>query len=195
MQKLNIEKLIIVEGKYDKIRLSNIVDADIIAVNGFSVFKDDKLKKTLKTIAKNRGAIILTDSDTAGYRIRVYLSQILKGADVINVMAPQFFGKEKRKTCPSAQGLLGIEGTDDATLHELLSRYSEKSVRQCEITVADLYELGLIGCNGAKERKNELLRSLGVQQNISNKFLLSVINEKYTKNQFYLLYGRTFTEE
>ena len=189
MHKLKIDRLIIVEGRYDKIRLSNIVDADIIAVNGFSVFKDDSMKKTLKKLAREKGVIILTDSDTAGYRIRVFISQILSGCDVVNILAPQITGKEKRKTNPSAQGYVGIEGTEDDILIKLLSEYvSDKEVK-CDIMPSDLYQLGFIGCDGAKEKKNKLLLSLGVQQNISNNFLLRLLNQKYTKEEFYTYYG------
>ena len=189
MAKLKIDKLIIVEGKYDKIRLSNIVDANIIDVGGFSVFKDKKIKNTLKQLAKQHGAIILTDSDTAGYKIRVYLTQILGTDNIINVMPPQIEGKEKRKQQPSAQGFVGIEGTDDKILLELLKNYTTNRHPVGNMTVADLYELGLVGVNGAKDRKNKLLLSLGVQQNISNGFLLKILNDRYTKEEFYKEYA------
>jgi len=189
LHKLKIDRLIIVEGRYDKIRLSNIVDADIIAVNGFSVFKDDNMKKTLKKLALEKGVIILTDSDTAGYKIRVFVSQILSGCDVVHILAPQISGKEKRKATPSAQGYVGIEGMDDDILIKLLSDYvSDKDITS-DILPSDLYQLGFMGCDGAKEKKNKLLLSLGVQQNISNKFLLRLLNEKYTKEEFYNCFG------
>ena len=189
MQKLNIDRVIIVEGLYDKIRLSNIVDADIISINGFSVFKDDKLKKTLKKLSAEKGAIILTDSDTAGYKIRVYLSQLLSGCDVVNILAPQIEGKEKRKSAPSAQGYVGIEGTEDEILVKLLSEFVSDRELRADILPSDLYALGFMGCDGSREKKNELLASLGVQKNISNKFLLRILNQKYTKEEFYRSYG------
>lgn len=195
MQKLKINRLIIVEGKYDRIRLLNIVDADVIAVNGFSLYKDKEKKKTLKTLATQKGALILTDSDTAGYKLRVYLSDILSNADVVNVLAPQIKGKEKRKEHPSAQGFLGIEGIDDGVLYDLLSRYVTDLPVRNDITAADLYQLGLSGTDGARERKNKLLDLLGVQHNISNKFMLRLLNEKYTKKQLYEMYGALLTEE
>ena len=189
MHKLKIDRLIIVEGKYDKIRLSNVVDADVIAVNGFSVFKDEEMKRTLKQLASQKGVLILTDSDTAGYKIRVFISQILSGCDVVNVLAPQISGKEKRKTAPSAQGYVGIEGTDDEVLVKLLSEFVSDKEIKADILPSDLFQLGYMGCDGAKERKNALLLSLGVQQNISNKFLLRLLNQKYTREEFYNLYG------
>lgn len=185
MSKLKIDKLIIVEGKYDKIRLENIVDANIIAVNGFRIFNDKNIKETIKTLAKNNGAIILTDSDTAGYRIRVYLSEILTGCEVINVFSPEIPGKEKRKTEISASGFLGVEGTPDDVLIELLTDCVTHKDTFSEIEYSDLYELGLMGKSDSKSRKNELLLHLGIQRNISNTFLLRILNDKFTKNELY----------
>lgn len=190
MAKLKIDKLIIVEGKYDKIRLSNIVDAYIIDVGGFAVFNDPKIKNTLKQLTRQHGAIVLTDSDTAGYKIRVYLTQLLGADNIINVMPPQIEGKEKRKPQPSAQGYLGIEGTDDDILVELLKKHATDRKPVGDMTVTDLYEVGLIGTCGAKQRKNQLLLSLGVQKNISNNFLLKILNERYTKSEFYKLFEK-----
>lgn len=184
MEKLKIDKLILVEGRYDKLRLENIVDAPVIAVDGFRIFNNDKTKKTVVSLAKERGVIILTDSDTAGYKIRVYLSKILSGCEVYNVFAPEISGKEKRKSAPSAQGLVGIEGTDDDTLRSLLSDYASAHTERNEITAALLYELGYIGTAGAKEKKNALLRHLGVQRNVSNTFLLRILNSRYSKKEF-----------
>lgn len=188
MQKLKIDKLIIVEGKYDKIRLSNIVDANIIETGGFSIFKDEKTKNTIKNLVRGRGALILTDSDTAGYNIRVYLSKILGKKNVTHVMVPQIEGKERRKKAPSAQGYVGVEGTDDKILYDILKEYSTDKIALGDMNEADLYAVGLMGVCGAKERKNKLLISLGVQQNISNKFLLNILNERYTREQFYSLF-------
>ena len=185
MDKLKIDRLIIVEGKYDKIRLSNIVDADIISVNGFSVFKDNELKKTIKNLAAEKGVLILTDSDTAGYKIRVYLQKILNGCDIANAFAPEIKGKEKRKQQPSASGFVGIEGTDDNLLKNVLLEYAKDSRTDAQITFSDLYELGYLGTSGASRRKNKLLEFLGVQKNISNTFLLRILNRKMTREEFY----------
>lgn len=184
VEKLKIEKLILVEGRYDKLRLENIVDAPIIAVDGFRIFNNENTKKTIVSLARERGVIILTDSDTAGYKIRVYLSKILSGCEVYNIFAPEIIGKEKRKATPSAQGFVGIEGTDDGILRTLLLQYSSKRRQRREITTSLLYELGYIGTAGAKERKNALLKYLGVQRNVSNTFLLRILNSKFTKKEF-----------
>lgn len=195
MAKLKIDKLIIVEGKYDKIRLSNIVDANIIETGGFSVFKNKEIKNTLKHLAREHGAIILTDSDTAGYKIRVFLSKILGSENIINIMPPQIAGKEKRKQLPSAQGYVGIEGTDDKILIDLLEKYATDRQPQGDMTVSDLYAVGLVGVSGAKQRKNELLLSLGVQQNVSNNFLLGILNDRYTKQEFYKLFDKEYCDD
>lgn len=186
MDKLVVNRLVIVEGKYDKIRLENIIDAQIIAVNGFTIYNDKALKETLKSITHKNGAIILTDSDVAGYKIRVYLNEILNGYDIINLFAPEIYGKEKRKNHASASGLIGIEGTDDGILRRLFSEFSTDKVNNC-INSIDLYELGYMGKEKSKERKNLLLKQLGVQRNISNKFLLRILNDKFTKEEFYSL--------
>ena len=186
MEKLRIDKLIVVEGKYDKIRLSNIVDANIIDVGGFSLYNNVNLKSTLKSLAKKNGVILLTDSDVAGYKIRVFLNKILSGCEIHNVITPQIEGKETRKTAPSKEGYLGIEGIDDATLLSLLSSYTKTSAKKIgDIAVSDLYELGFCGKPDSKRKKNLLLKKLGVQQNISNNFLLGILNTQFTKQQFY----------
>ncbi len=186
MEKLKIDKLIVVEGKYDKIKLSNVVDANIIDVGGFSLYNNKNLISTLKSLAKQNGVIILTDSDVAGYKIRVHLNKILSGCQIQNVLAPQIQGKESRKTSYSKQGFLGVEGIDDATILSLLSQYSNSDVKKPgDISVSDLYELGFCGKPNSKQKKNTLLKKLGVQQNISNNFLLNLLNQRFTKQQFY----------
>ena len=182
MDKLALDKLVIVEGKYDKIRLENILDAKILAVNGFGIYKDKKLKATIKSLSSN-GAIILTDSDTSGYRIRVYLNSILKGREVINVFMPQISGTEPRKEKPSAQGYLGVEGLSDELIIERLKQYAcnRSSPPRGNVTAADLYELGLNGRSGARERRAAILGKMGVQTDVSTTLFLRLINEKYTR--------------
>ena len=182
MDRLHIEKLIIVEGRYDKIRLENIVDAPVIAVNGFKVYKDKKLRETLKSLSKN-GAIILTDSDRAGYKIRVFLSEILNGCEITDVFVPQISGKERRKKTQSAEGYLGVEGIPDGILYNCLAKYCTPEEQKGGITVSDLYELGYTGSEGSREKKRALLRYLGVQDGISNRFLLRILNGKFTKRE------------
>lgn len=182
--KLKIEKLILVEGKYDKIRLENIVDSNIFVLNGFKIFNDTNAIETIKSLADDREILLLTDSDTAGYKIRVYLSKVLSSKKITHVFIPQIKGKEKRKEQCSAEGYLGVEGVSDEILLSVLSKYAVSKIIKDEITTTDLFNLGYMGVSGAKERKNELLRFLGVQTNISNTFLLRILNERFTLNEF-----------
>ena len=104
---LKLSRAVIVEGKYDKIRLENIVDAVIIPTNGFRIFKDEEKRRLIKKIAEKKGIIVLTDSDKAGSVIRSHIKSIASSADIISVYLPQISGKERRKTKPSAEGLVG----------------------------------------------------------------------------------------
>ncbi len=183
MDKLKTDRLVIVEGKYDKLRLENIIDGKIIAVGGFGIYKDKALRQTIKSLSQN-GVIIVTDSDRAGYKIRVFLTELLEGRDVINVFVPQIAGVERRKSAPSAEGYLGVEGVPDSELRDCLERFCTGGSKREEITAADLYERGLCGCPGAAARKNALLEKLGVQHGLSNRFLLRILNERYTKSEF-----------
>ena len=120
MNRIPIKQIVIVEGKYDKITLENVIDATIIPCNGFGIFKNEDQKRALREMAKRNGAIILTDSDRAGGVIRSYLNSILQGTEVYTLYVPAVFGKEKRKTSYSKEGLLGVEGTDYKTLYNFL---------------------------------------------------------------------------
>ncbi len=185
MKKISIDKLIIVEGKYDKIKLENIVDADILAIDGFRIFNNKKEIDTIKSIARDREILIITDSDAAGYKIRVYLSKVLSNNKIVNVFVPQIKGKESRKKAYSAQGFLGVEGiSDDIILAALQNFTCQCKKNKDDITVTDLYLLGLTGREGSKEKKNVLLNFLGVQNNISNAFLLKILNDRFTKEEF-----------
>ena len=192
MDKLHTDKLIVVEGWYDKLRLENIVDAPVIAVGGFRVFNDKKLHASLRALSKN-GVIVITDSDSAGYKIRVFLSKILHDCDITDVFVPQICGKEPRKNVPSAQGFLGVEGISDDVLVRCLERFCvplsflehspNASKDGDKITVSDLYELGYTGTDGSRRRKSALLRFLGVQDGVSNRFPLKILNQRFTRKE------------
>ncbi|MBQ4164893.1 MAG: toprim domain-containing protein, partial [Oscillospiraceae bacterium] len=113
---IKIKQAIIVEGKYDKITLSSLVDAVIIPTNGFSIYKDEEKKALIQALAEKTGIVILTDSDSAGFQIRSHLRNIVKKGEIINVYIPDIFGKERRKSQPSKQGTLGVEGMSKAVL-------------------------------------------------------------------------------
>lgn len=117
---IRVKQAIIVEGRYDKIRLSNIVDTAIICTNGFSIYKDADKQELIKSLAEKTGIIILTDSDSAGFQIRSFIRSIVKKGEVLNAVTPDIFGKERRKPQPSKQGKLGVEGIPDELIIEAL---------------------------------------------------------------------------
>lgn len=185
---LKIKQTIIVEGKYDKIRLSNLVDAVIIPTNGFALYKDKETVGLIKMLAKKTGIIILTDSDSAGFQIRSRLRSITHGCEVINVYIPDIPGKERRKRSPSAEGKLGVEGIDDEILLEAFRKagvFAEERIAPKEpITKADLMELGLVGGENSADKRAELQRRLGLPERLSANMLLEILNVMYSREDF-----------
>ena len=184
MNKLPIDPIVIVEGKYDKIALDNIIDATILTCDGFGIFKNEDQRLALRKLARDRGAIILTDSDRAGAVIRSHLQTILQGVTVYTLYIPPIAGKEKRKTTPSKEGLLGVEGIDAEILRNLFLDFKAEPIGN-EIKPVDLYELGLSGQEGSKDKKQKLLRSLMLPPHLSNNSLLKELNRKFSKESFY----------
>lgn len=186
---IRIKQAIIVEGRYDKIRLSNIVDAVIICTDGFSIFKDTEKQELIKSLAAKTGIIILTDSDSAGFKIRSFIRNIVKQGEVLNAVTPDIYGKERRKLQPSKQGKLGVEGIPDDILIGSLERCGAVTDAECQpsceepLTRADLMELGLIGGDNSSDRRRELQRSLGLPELLSVKLLLEVANKMYTRSE------------
>ena len=185
---IKIKQAIIVEGKYDKIRLSNLVEALIIPTNGFAIYKDKETSELIKTLAKKTGIIILTDSDSAGLQIRNALRNIVREGEVINVYIPDIYGKERRKRTPSKQGLLGVEGIDDEILLKAFEKagvFAEKSsVPKEPITKADLVELGLSGGANSAAYRAELQKKLGLPERLSANLFLEILNVMYSREEF-----------
>ena len=187
MEKIKIEQAVIVEGKYDKIKLSNIIDAFIIETNGFGIFKDKEKLAFIKKLADERGIIILTDSDHAGFMIRNHLSSAIPKEKITNVYIPDIHGKEKRKSAPSKEGKLGVEGMSREILLEALKKANincQSINKENSITNFDLFELGLSGTPNAKQNKKELLKKLELPEFLSTSALLSCINNMMTSEQF-----------
>lgn len=186
---LKIKQAIIVEGKYDKIRLSNLVDAVIIPTNGFELYKDKETAALIKMLAKKTGIIILTDSDSAGFQIRSRLRSITKGGEVINVYIPDVMGKERRKRAPSAEGKLGVEGISNEVLLEAFRKAGvfaeERTAPKDPITKADLMERGLVGGENSASRRAELQRRLGLPERLSANLLLEILNVMYSREEFF----------
>ena len=188
MEKIHINQAVIVEGKYDKIKLANLIDAFIIETNGFGIFKDKEKLAFIKKLADERGIIILTDSDHAGFMIRGYLTSAIPKEKITNVYIPDVFGKEKRKTQLSKEGKIGVEGMSKDVLLEALSKANINctSVEKGEgVTNYDLFELGLSGTPDAKQNKKKLLKKLELPEFLSTSSLLSCINNMMTREEFF----------
>lgn len=188
MEKIKLSQAVIVEGKYDKIKLSNILDAFIIETNGFAIFKDKKKLAFIKKLARERGIIVLTDSDHAGFMIRNYISSGVPKDSIINVYIPDVFGKEKRKDAPSKEGKLGVEGMTKDVILDALDKAGVTSQRvenTDPVTNYDLYDLGLSGTPNAKQNKKALLKKLDLPEFLSTNSLLSCINNMMTKEELY----------
>lgn len=186
---LRIKQAIIVEGRYDKIRLSNITDAVVICTNGFSIYKDREKQELIKSLAAKTGIIILTDSDSAGFQIRSFIRSIVKQGEVLNAITPDILGKERRKAQPSKQGKIGVEGIPDELIEQALinaGAVPEESAadRGEPITRADLMDCGLIGGENCTQRRQRLQRYLGLPELLSAKLLLEVVNKMYTRSGF-----------
>lgn len=186
---LKIKQAVIVEGKYDKIRLSNLVDAVIIPTNGFELYRDKETAELIKMLSKKTGIIILTDSDSAGFQIRSRLRNITRGGEVINVYIPDIMGKERRKRSPSAEGKLGVEGVDDEILLEAFRKAGvfaeERTVPKDPITKADLMERGLVGGENSADKRAKLQSSLGLPVRLSANMLLEILNVMYSREEFF----------
>ena len=189
-------RVLIVEGKYDAARLSHLTDAMILLTDGFGIYSDKKRQQLFKALAQKNGLILLTDSDAAGFRIRTYITNLVGEKNVVQAYVPAIHGKEKRKEQPGKEGLLGVEGVDDAIVLQALrdalgaeaggaagppGGWDVPEGRQ--ITYTDLYEWGLSGRPGSAERKAKLLNALGLPPRLSKKELVEALNRLYTFEQ------------
>lgn len=183
-EKLNLKYPVIVEGRYDKAKISLVVSSMIIALDGFSIFNNNEKQQLLKRLAKENGIILLTDSDRAGNFIRSKLKGILNG-NVYNVYAPSIVGKERRKNAPSADGLLGIEGLDSSILRQLLLPFDGgNSPKGAGITKARFYADGFSGSNNSSFRRKALAEILLLPKTLSSKALLEAINLLITESEY-----------
>lgn len=184
---IKLDKALIVEGKYDKIRLSNILDATIITTEGFRIFKDKEKRELIRILAREKGLVIMTDSDRAGQMIRKHIEKIAGKAEIVNVYLPFIKGKEKRKTKASADGNLGVEGIKDDVILKALEQVGVigEPRENCKgkITKTDLYNLGLTGGEGSKQKRQQLLSKLGFPTFLSTDAMLELINSLYTLSE------------
>ena len=187
---LKIKEAVIVEGKYDKIRLSNFIDGLIITTEGFGIFKDKEKQRLIRSLAESRGILILTDSDGAGFVIRNFLKGVVDKDKIRHAYIPDILGKERRKNAPSKEGKIGVEGISDEILMEAILRSGaecsisgKKERTPCEITKADLYALGLSGSVNAAENRRKLKQYLNLPEKMTANGMLAVLNVMMTKDE------------
>ena len=186
---LKISKAIIVEGKYDKIKLESLVDTVIVQTNGFSVFRDKEKLALIRRLAEECGVIILTDSDAAGFKIRAFLGGMLPKSRVLHVNIPDIPGKEKRKEHPSAAGTLGVEGIDADILREMFAKAGilpdgDALAKRSDITTAVLYEDGFVGAKDSATRRRSLQRLCGLPAQLSKNGLCDALSRLFTLEQY-----------
>ena len=184
---IKIKEAIVVEGVYDKIKLSQIFDTTIVVTDGFMIFKNKPLMNMLATLADKNGIIIFTDSDRAGFQIRNYIKNVLKSKNVKHAYIPDIKGKEKRKDKPSKEGFLGVEGVSDdiiiaAIKNAATSDDSHADIRR--ITKADLCIDGFTGSPDSHAKRSAFLKKLGPPVRMSTKMMLDTLNAIYGYDEY-----------
>ncbi len=185
---VKIKEAILVEGRYDKNTLSQIVDAPILETAGFGIFKDKKQMALLRRVAETRGLIVFTDSDGAGFVIRNHVKSAIPGKFLKHAYIPDIYGKEKRKAAPGREGKLGVEGMKPEIILEALRRAGatiegEESAASHQITKQDLMALGLSGGPDASAKRLALLRKLNLPEHMSPNAMLQALNLLYSMEE------------
>lgn len=186
---IKINEAVIVEGKYDKIKLSAILDTVIIETDGFAIFKDKEKQQLIRFLAEKRGIIIMTDSDSAGFKIRNFINGITKSENIKNVYIPDIYGKEKRKTEASKEGKLGVEGMKTEIIMSALTKAGvlcneNNKTENREITRTDFFEDGVSGRDNSSEIRKALAKELDLPERISASSLLKIINTYLTYDEY-----------
>lgn len=189
-EKLRLKEAVVVEGRYDRVKLSELIATPVIETGGFRVFRDKEKQHLITQIAQKRGILILTDSDAAGFVIRNFLKGIIPSENIKNGYIPEIIGKEKRKPSPSKEGLLGVEGVELHILKEAIRKSGatimgeEPAKARTTLSKGDLYALGLSGRENSKSLREELLSSLGLPKYLSTNALTDALNCLFTKEEF-----------
>lgn len=195
---IHTDRAIVVEGKYDKIKLGGLIDGLILCTGGFRIYKDKEMQQMLRALAKKQGLAVLTDSDAAGFQIRSFLRSICGKENIVDVYIPDLYGKERRKQHPSREGKLGVEGIPEAVLLEALEKAGigvrEVQQRSDPITKLDLYELGLSGGAQSAVRRAELMKRLELPEHLSANALVTVLASLYSREELYRLCASLFGE-
>lgn len=196
---VRIREAIVVEGRYDKNTLSQIIDAPIFQTNGFGIMKDKAQLELLRMVAKNRRLIVFTDSDGAGFVIRNFLKSAIEPKYLLHAYIPDIHGKEKRKAAPGKEGKLGVEGMTPQVIVDCLRRSGatlegESSVPAAAITKQDMMEWGLSGGNDSAGKRKILAAELGFPEHMSSNALVQALSLLYTKEELSQIILRLFGE-
>ena len=196
---VRIREAIVVEGRYDKNTLSQIIDAPIFQTNGFGIMKDKAQLELLRMVAKNRRLIVFTDSDGAGFVIRNFLKSAIEPKYLLHAYIPDIHGKEKRKAAPGKEGKLGVEGMTPQVIVDCLRRAGatlegESSVPAAAITKQDMMEWGLSGGNDSAGKRKILAAELGFPEHMSSNALVQALSLLYTKEELSQIILRLFGE-
>ncbi len=194
---IKVKEAIIVEGKYDKIKLSSVIDGLIIETRGFRIFGDKEQMDFIRRLADTRGILILTDSDGAGFLIRNYLTGSIAPEKIKHAYIPDILGKERRKQKPSKEGKLGVEGVPVKTIVEALNRAGvvcggEEAPAGRKITKTDLYLAGLSGGENSTQKRQKLLKELSLPEHLAANSLVGVLNGIMSYEEFRQLLDKLF---
>ncbi len=197
-KKLNIPNTIVVEGKYDRQRLLEVCSANIITTDGFGVFKKSEKLALFRELSKKMPIIVLTDSDGAGKLIRSHLTSAIDKDKIIQLYIPQIKGKEKRKSAPSAEGTLGVEGMELELLYDLLAPFENgdavRKAAENPLSKTDLYIDGLSGGKDSAAKRDELALSLGLPRGMSANALLAALRILLTYDEYLIIVKRKDTK-
>ena len=190
---VKIKEAIVVEGRYDKNTLSQIVDAPIFETGGFGIFKDKQQMALLRQVAEKRGLIVFTDADGAGFVIRNHIKSAIPGQFLKHAYTPDVFGKERRKAAPGKEGKLGVEGMKPEIILDAIRKAGatflgeETSAPGEKITKTDMFDLGLSGGSDSKAKRTALIKKLDLPEHMSTNALLEALNLLYSKDEIYKL--------
>ena len=195
-----ISEVVIVEGRYDKNTLLQCVDCTVIETSGFGLFNNKEKAALLRRLAETRGIIVLTDSDSAGFLIRNHIKGIVpKG--VKHAYIPDVYGREKRKSSPSKEGKLGVEGMSPDIIIDALSKAGATFIGESTdasekepVSKTDFFELGLTGCSDSTQRRATLLKKLSLPERMTANGLLEVVNILYSRSEFFAICKELFPQ-
>lgn len=194
IEKLKIPYPVIVEGKYDRLRVLDVAECQVLCTDGFGIFRKQERLAIFRELAKKSPIILLTDSDGAGKLIRSHLTGAVPKDRLIQLYIPQIKGKEKRKQTASAEGYLGVEGMEQELLYQLLSPYANEkqyaSSLSHPLSKVDFYEDGLTGKQDSSARRNELAGKLGLPAGMTSNALLAALRVLLTYEEYLILVGR-----